>query len=183
MEESNPAPTPIAMGTQLRKANETDELTDETRYQSMVGSEMYAMLCTRPDLAYAISETSRFNAQPTKVHEAAVKRGLRYLNGTREDGITFSGSQSLKLSAFSDADWAGNQEDRRSISGFVAMINGAAISWSSKKQSSMATSSTEAEYMALSHAVKYSNNVSNSACSRHFPLECVLQPIDPVYIQ
>ena len=154
MKESKPAPTPIATGTQLQKATEFDELADTTIYQSMVGSEMYTMLCTRPDLAYAISQTSQFSATPTRIHESVVKRGFRYLNGTRMDGITFSGSKHLKLSAYSDADWAGNKEDRKSISGFLATINGAAISWSSKKQTSVATSSTEAEYMALSGAVK-----------------------------
>jgi hypothetical protein len=121
----------------------------------MVGSQMYAILCTRPDLAYAVQQTSQFSASPTKVHEAVVKRGLRYLNGSRNKGLTFSGGNgTLTLAVYSDADWAGNGEDRKSISGFIATINGAAISWSSRKQSSVATSSTEAEYMALRTAAK-----------------------------
>jgi Reverse transcriptase (RNA-dependent DNA polymerase) len=156
MEDSKPATTPIATGTQLLKAVETDELVHQTRYQSMVGSQMYAMLCTRLDFAFAIQQTSQFSAAPTKIHEAVIKRGLRYLNGSRNEGITFSGSKDgkLRLEAYSDADWAGDKENRRSISGFVATMNGAAISWSAKKQSSVATSPTEAEYMALSTVVK-----------------------------
>jgi hypothetical protein len=103
-----------------------------------------------------IQQTLQFSAALTKIHEAVVKRGLQYLNGSRNEGITFSGSKDgkLRLAAYSDADWAGDKENGRSISGFVATINGAAISWSAKKQGSVATSSTEVEYMALSTAVK-----------------------------
>jgi hypothetical protein len=113
------------------------------------------MLCTRPDLAYSISQISQFSSNPSTIHESAAKRVLRYLNGTRNFGITFDGSRGLILEGYSDADW-GAGEDRKSISGYVFTLAGGAISWSSKKQATIALSTTEAEYIALTQAAKES---------------------------
>jgi hypothetical protein len=145
--------TPIAIGTKLKKATTNDYLVDQKRYQSIVGSEMYPMLCTRPDIAYAISQVSQFNSVPTTEHEIVAKRILRYFNGTKDLGIRFDGASGLRLEAYSDSDW-GASEDRRSISGYIFILAGGAISWQSKKQSTVASSSTEGEYMALLQAVK-----------------------------
>jgi hypothetical protein len=114
---------------------------------------MYAMLATRPDLAQCIQQISQFSQKPTTMHEKAAKHALRYLNGTIDQGITYDGKQGLKLECWSDANWGG-EEKRESVSGFVFTIAGGAVSYSSKKQSSVALSSTESEYMALTHALK-----------------------------
>ena len=102
MEDCNPVSTPIATGTKLQQASIEDVLVDQQNYQSMVGSIMYAMLCTRPDLAYAISQLSQFNAKPTSIHETAAERVLRYLKATADLGITFE--KDLTLKGYSDAD-------------------------------------------------------------------------------
>ena len=87
------------------------------------------------------------------IHEKAAKQGLRYLNGTVHEGITYDGNLGLKLKCWSDASW-GAEEGRESVSGYVFTLAGGAISWSSKKQSSVAFSSTESKYIALLHALK-----------------------------
>jgi len=119
----------------------------------MVGSLMYAMLATRPDLAQTIQQISQFSQKPTRNHEKAVKHALRYLNRTINQGITYNGNLGMRLEFWSDANWGG-EEGRESVSGFVATLAGGAVTYSSKKQSSVALSSTESEYMALLHALK-----------------------------
>jgi hypothetical protein len=101
---------------------------------------MYAMLTTRPDLAQSIQQISQFSTKPTKTHEKAAKQGLRYLNGTMDEGIIFDSNLGLRLKGWSDANW-GAEEGRELVSGFVFILAGGAIIWSSKKQSSVALSS------------------------------------------
>ena len=155
MENSKPVATPIATGTKLTKATETDQIIDIKSYQSKIGSQMYAMLCTRPDIAYAVSQVSQFNASPTFTHDAVAQRVLQYLNESMNLGIEYNEEEGLVLRMYVDADW-GASENRRSIGGFIAILAGGAISWSCKKQGSVALSSTEAEYMALVQATKES---------------------------
>ena len=126
-------------------------------YQSAVGSLMYAMVATRPDIAFAVGNVSQFMANPGKAHWGAVKHIFRYLRGTTNDGLEFSGSnggQLSKLVGYSDADWAGNLDDRRSTTGYTFILGGASISWSSKRQPTVALSTTEAEYMASTQTTK-----------------------------
>src|SRR5579859_3429582 len=153
MQNSKPASTPLSSGARLTKATATEVLADQKEYQSMVGSLMYAMLTTRPDLAQTIQQISQFSQKPTKTHEKAAKHALRYLNGTINEGITYNGNLGMKLNFWSDANWGG-EEGRESVSGFVATMAGGAVTYSSKKQSSVALSSTESEYMAILHALK-----------------------------
>jgi hypothetical protein len=157
MENSAPVSTPMATGTKLCKSTDESTPADQKLYQSNVGSQMYDMLCTRPDLAFTISQISQFSTNPSTVHETAAKRSLRYLNlnGTRNFGITYDGSKGLILEAYCDADYGGG-EDRKSISGLLVNLCGGAIVWGSKKQTSTAVSSTESEYMALLLAAKES---------------------------
>jgi hypothetical protein len=155
MENSTPVATPIATGTRLVNATDNDEIIDAKPYQSMVGSQMYAMLCTRPDIAFAVSQVSQFNASPTSTHEVIARRILRYLKGSMDLGIEYSGKEGLVMKVFVDADW-GASENRRSIGGYIVILAGGAISWSCKKQGSVALSSTEAEYMALVQVLKES---------------------------
>src|SRR5205814_3443060 len=107
------------------------------------------------NLTYAISQISQFNNLPNKTHYAIAKRVLRYLKGTLHTGITFSGSLGLELELYCDADWA-DGENRKSISAYIVMLAGGAVSWRAKKQVTIASSSTEAEYMALLKATKES---------------------------
>jgi transposase InsO family protein len=129
----------------------TEEIRD---YQSVIGSLMYAVSATRPDLCFAVSFLSQFNHSPTIQHMQAAKRVLRYLNGTKTLGLYYPYGQSLDLVTFSDADYANCPTTRKSISGNIVQLSTATISWRSKKQKSVSTSTAEAEYQALSLAVK-----------------------------
>ena len=163
MHNSKPVATPIESGIQLSASDSENEkpTVDKTEYQAAVGSLMYAMLGTRPDLAYAVGLVSQFASNPSQQHWKAVKRIFRYLRGTTDFGITYGetphGLKQPELIGYSDADWA-SSHDRKSTGGFIfglggTLLNGA-ITWSSKRQSTVALSSTESEYMAVTQAVK-----------------------------
>ncbi|XP_045792016.1 secreted RxLR effector protein 161-like [Trifolium pratense] len=115
----------------------------------MVGCLMY-LLATRPDLAYFVCLVARYMDRPTELHFAALKRILRYLKGTLTDGIMYQSKagKSLELVGWSDSDYAGDLNDRKSTFGYVFMLGLVAISWSSKKQAIVTMSTTEAEYVA-----------------------------------
>ena len=120
---------------------------------------MYAMLGTRPDIAFAVTFLSQFNNNPGPQHWMAVKRVLRYLNGTMDYKLVYGGNDGKNISTptlvgYCDADWASNVDDRRSITGYVFLLAGGAISWQTKKQPTVALSSVEAEYMAATQATK-----------------------------
>ena len=151
----NPTTTPADPHIRLQKSEHNFEASqsEKKQYQSAVGSLMYAMLGTRPDIAYAVSKVSQYSTNPNPTHWTAVKRIFRYLAGTPNRGLYYVG-QGLG-SGYTDADWGGG-DDRKSIGGYTFLLNGSAISWNSKKQSTVALSSTEAEYMALTQAVKES---------------------------
>jgi hypothetical protein len=145
---------PLDPKTKLKKNVNKDEEMVKVPYQQAVGSLMYAMLCTRPDLAYPISVVSQHMANPSLEHWIAVKRIFRYLQGTLQFKLRFGGLSPQDVVGYCDADWAGDLEDRRSTTGFVFMIGGGAITWSSKRQPTIALSTTEAEYMASTQATK-----------------------------
>jgi len=151
MVECNPIGTPLEVGLQLVKANESD---DALPYSEAVGSIMYLMVGTRPDLAFAIGKLSRFVSCYGKEHWAAIKRVLRYVKGSMDKGLVFDKNSFCVLQGFSDADWAGLEEKRRSTTGFTFIFGGAAVSWGSKLQKTVALSTMEAEYMALCEASK-----------------------------
>lgn len=123
-------------------------------YRELIGSLMYLAVATRPDIAYAFGIVSRYHEKPTIVHEKAAKRILRYIKGTINYGIFFPSINNRKLIGFSDADYAGDMETRRSTSGFVFMYDHSIISWSSERQKSVSLSTTESEYIAASNAVR-----------------------------
>lgn len=119
-------------------------------YRSLVGSLQYLIL-TRPELSFAVNSVCQHMHNPLEYcHFTAVKRILRYVKGTLDLGLAFSKS-SLTLSAFSDADWAGSAIDRRSTGGYCVFLGSNLLSWSAKKQATMARSSTEADYKALAN--------------------------------
>ena len=150
--------TPLDANTRLSKSMspKSHEEADEMKgvpYQSAVGSLMYAMLGTRPDIGYAVGAVSQFSSDPGRGHWTAVKRIFRYLKRTKDYALQFKGSAGA-LIGYSDADWAGNPDDRRSTTGYAFIIAGGSVSWGSKKQSTVALSTTEAEYMAITQATK-----------------------------
>ena len=152
--DSPPQKTPMNTG-RLEPAGEDycAEPEFKTQYQSAVGTLMYAMLGTRPDIAYAVSSVSRYAANPTPAHMAAVKRIFSYLRGTIDLQLTFRG-ELTDLVGYSDSDWGGDPATHRSTAGFVFNIGSGAISWSSKRQPTIALSTCEAEYQAQTQAAK-----------------------------
>eukprot|EP00873_Tetraselmis_striata_P023102 jgi/Tetstr1/443366/TSEL_031381.t1 len=144
--------TPAEVGADVPGSNKP--LAAEMPYQALVGSLLYAMVATRPDIAEAVSKLCRVIAKPEERHWQAAKRVLRYLKGTKTLGLTFSGGKADGLlHGYCDADWAGDVVSRRSTTGFVFMLCGAAVSWKSQLQATVALSTAEAEYMALCAAV------------------------------
>ncbi|XP_035211735.1 secreted RxLR effector protein 161-like [Stegodyphus dumicola] len=121
---------------------------------NLIGLLMYLSVATRPDITYDVNFSSQFN-NPGKEHWHAAKRIIRYLKGTQDQGLIYT-KTGKPLIAFVDADWTSNVNDRKSYTGFVYILSGSAITWESRKQRSVALSSTEAEYsyMALSEAAK-----------------------------
>jgi hypothetical protein len=156
MGDCKPILTPTDPNSKLTKPDQDIEGASSSvnfPYQSLVGSLMYLATCTRPDLAYCVSMLSQFNTCYQKPHVEAAKRALRYLQKTKLLGLSYGGGSNV-LIGYVDADWAGNSVDRRSYTGYAFCLGGAAISWEARKQRTVALSSTEAEYMALSDGAK-----------------------------
>ena len=122
-------------------------------YKSAIGSLMYAMLSTRPDLVFAINSVSQHMATPGWNHWMAVKKIMSYLKGTVQMKLQLGG-QNIKLVGFCDADWAGDVNDRRSTTGYAFIFGDGVVLWSSKRQLTMALSITKAKYMAASHCTR-----------------------------
>jgi hypothetical protein len=131
MEEYKPVGTPMVTGCKLSKFVDTKDV-DQTVYRSMIGSLLYAT-ATRPDIMHAVCQVGRFQASPKTSHLLAVKRIFRYLKGTREYGLWYPTGNQLDLYAFTDADWAGCVDDRKSTIGATFFLGGCLVSWSSKK--------------------------------------------------
>jgi hypothetical protein len=113
---------------------------------------MHLMVCTRPDIAFIVSTLSKYNNEPREIHWQAVKRVLRYIKGTKNCKLTLGGEDNkLVLRGYCDADWASSdKQGRRSVTGYVFLLGNGAISWSSRRQPTVAISTAEAEYMSLS---------------------------------
>lgn len=145
MEKCKAVHNPMVSGSRLSKEG-SGELVDATTYKQMVGSLMY-LTATRPDLMFVVCLISRFMEKPTQLHLQAAKRILRYLRGTIELGIQYKKGVEEKLFAFTDSDYAGDLDDRKSTSGYVFMLGSRAVSWSSKKQPVVTLSTTEVEFI------------------------------------
>ncbi|WCJ18000.1 Transposon Ty1-LR1 Gag-Pol polyprotein [Euphorbia peplus] len=160
MSNAKPVSTPLANHFQLSEEDcpktdkEIEEMT-KVPYASAVGCLMYAMVCTRPDLAHAVSQVCKYMSKPGKRHWEAVKWIFRYLRGTVGHGLMFGGQHGDPLvEGYVDADYAGDLDNRRSTTGYVFTLGGGPICWRSTLQSTVALSTTEAEYMALAEAAK-----------------------------
>jgi hypothetical protein len=146
MDDSKPLSTLISMTTTL-DVDEDGELVDHKEYWSMIGSLLY-LTVTRPDIQFFVCLCARFQASPRTSHWQAVKRIFRYLRYTPELGLWYSASSSLSRLGFSDADFVGCRVDRKSTSGTCLFLGSSLVSWFSRKQSSVAQSTTKAEYVA-----------------------------------
>jgi histone deacetylase 1/2 len=150
MDGAKPVSTPFSPGDPLSKFM-GNPMADPHLYRSVVGALQYATI-TRPDITYAVNKASQFMHSPTDEHWNGVKRILRYLKGTLHFGLHISSTSSFELHAYSDADWAGCPDDRRSTSGFCVFLGSNLLSWGSKKQSTVSRSTTEAEYRSMASA-------------------------------
>ena len=177
---AHPSPVPLCQKLcTLPEAppNSLPDIADDDvkiHYQRLVGSLLYLALCTRPDIVYATMALGQYNANPTCAHLLAAKGVLRYLLGTIDYGLKYNFTQTPvgapasaiipNNCAFTDADWASDEHDRRSISGFALFLFSALVAWSAVKQRTTALSSTEAEYMALVHIT---NSEAVTSRSKH----------------
>jgi hypothetical protein len=118
----------------------------------MIGNLIYLMTCSRPDICYSVSILSRYKQQPRDLHW--IKRLLRYIVFTKHYSLTYSKSSSVGITGYTDSDYVSSIEDRKSISGYVFKYGDCSISWNSSKQKTADLSSTEAEYVALTNAIK-----------------------------
>ena len=163
IQECKPVKVPIHVDVKLfvdqcPKTHEEEEDMSHVPYASAVGSLMYAMVCTRPDIAHAVGVLNRFISKPGKEIWTGVKEVLRYLRGTSDYCLCYQGSSGLErvldIHGFLDADSAGDLDCRRSTSRYVFNMFGGAISWMRKRQVVVALSTTEVEYMASTHVSK-----------------------------
>ena len=152
MKDCKPAVTPTVPDS--TKTAEANKMVDKGEYLSMVGSLIYLAVISRPDIAYAVSKVGQYMADPKPEHLTAVKRIFRYLKKEPSVSLHYEKGGNLKVIGYVDSDWAGDSVTRKSTTGFIFMLAGAAISWSSKKQTVVALSSTEAEYMAACTATQ-----------------------------
>lgn len=150
MHDARPVSTPV------ESVQSTSGRSNEIKfpYREAVGSLMYLAIATRPDIAFAVSYVSRFLDSFNEHHVTAVKRIFKYLRGTDELGIEFVKETNVFLNCYTDSDYAGDPATRRSTSGYVIMLSGGPITWSSRKQSTIALSTTEAEYISACEGVK-----------------------------
>ena len=153
MSDCKAVATPMEPGTVFQKRSENEVSCDKQMYQQAVGCLTYAATSTRPDICVALGVLSQYMSDPSESHWCGIKRLLRYLRGTLDYGLVFSPGDGV-LVGFSDADWAGDLDTRRSTSGYVFKVGNSTVSWCSKKQKTVAKSTTEAEYVALSMAVQ-----------------------------
>ena len=152
-----PLHMPINPNTHLSKdqSPSTPQQSDNMKkvpYREAIRSLMYATIGTHPDIAYTVTTLSQYLQNPGRPHWEQAKHTVRYLKGTHDLELKFGPSGGIK--GFTDANWANDTDDRHSICGYIFLLNGGAISWSSKKQSVVALLSTEAEYIGVTHAAK-----------------------------
>ena len=150
--------TPLHHSQQLVKEGEPLEWEGKSNpYAELIGSLLYLSNCTRPDISHAAGMLARFSSAPTVEHMQVAKGVVRYLAGTQQFGLVYQqciNRSSSRVRGYGDADYAGCKDTRRSTIGYVFMLNGGAISWCSRRQAVVATSTAEAEYIAAAATVK-----------------------------
>jgi hypothetical protein len=140
------------METKLKLLVDTSsDLIDATLYRQIIGSLMY-LTNTKPYICFAVNTLSQFLVEPRHVHLVAAKHVMRYLKGTLDFGLRYDGDHDFTLSGYTDSDWAGSVSDRKNTSGCYFSLGSTVISWQSRKQSSIALSTGEAEYIVVCSA-------------------------------
>jgi hypothetical protein len=166
MDKSKATHVPLAKSDKFSEAQcpknqlESDEMKD-IPYASAVGSLMYAQVCTRPDLAFATGMFGRYQKNPEKVHWVGVRKALRYCQGTKDFMLTYRRSDNLEVVGYTDANFAGCVDSRKSTSGYIYTLAGGAISWKSSKQSLVAASTMQAEFVACYEATGQAVRLKN----------------------
>ncbi|XP_052483025.1 secreted RxLR effector protein 161-like [Gossypium raimondii] len=148
MAHCNPVSTPMEPGVKLSKFDR-GERVDPRKYRSLVGS-LHYLTCIRPDISLSVGIVSRFMEEPVYSHWKALKRILRYIQGTVSLGLFYSNMEDYKLIGYSDSDWCGDLDNRKSTLGYVFFLGNTAFTWLSKKQPIVTLSTREAEYVAAS---------------------------------
>jgi hypothetical protein len=160
--------TPVDTSSKL--SSDGEPFSDAPLYRRLAGALQYLTL-TRPELSYAVQQACLFMHDPRVPHYNHVKRILRYLKGTLDHGLHINNSSPTTLTAYSDADWAGCPDTRRSTSGYCVFLGNNLISWSSKRQITVSRSSAEAEYRAVAHAVAETVWLHQLLTELHRPLQ------------
>jgi hypothetical protein len=162
LEHSKSYSTPMEVGSRLTSKESSEAAANATAYRSIVGGLLYAATLTRPDITYATKVVSRFMSEPKSTHLKAAKRIVQYLKGNNTFALKYHKTgESLKITAYSDADFAGDVSTRKSTTGYIVLINNQPVSWRSAKQTSVSTSTVEAEYLAASLTAKESMWIKN----------------------
>ncbi|XP_057965280.1 secreted RxLR effector protein 161-like [Malania oleifera] len=158
--------TPILKGNKfnlsqcLKNILEKEEM-ENIPYASAVGSLMYAQVCIRPDIAFAVGMLGRYQSNPGMDHWKPAKKVMRYLQGTKDYMLTYKHVDDLEVVVYTDLDFAGCQVSKKSTSGYVFMLAGGAISWKSIKQTIIASSTMEAEFIACFEATSQAKWLKN----------------------
>ncbi|KAL0282476.1 UNVERIFIED_CONTAM: Retrovirus-related Pol polyprotein from transposon TNT 1-94, partial [Sesamum angustifolium] len=147
--DSPPTKTPVDLNIHLAKNK--GELECQIEYSRIIGSLMYIINCTRPDIAYAVNKLSRFTSNPSKDHWKGLIRILRYLKYTSNYGLHYT-RYPVVLEGYSDANWISDSKDTKPTSGYVFTIGGGAVSWKSSKQTCIVRSTMKSEFIALDKA-------------------------------
>ncbi|XP_021995350.1 uncharacterized mitochondrial protein AtMg00810-like [Helianthus annuus] len=163
-----PCATPCDTNSKL-SASDGELIADATLYRSLAGALQY-LTFTRPDITYAVQQICLFMHAPREPHFAFLKRILGYLQGTITHGLRLSATSSTSLTAYSDADWGGCPDSRRSTSGYCVFLGDNLISWSSKRQHTISRSSAEAEYRGVANAVAEASWLRNLLLELHVPI-------------
>jgi len=168
MTECKPCSTPVDTNSKVAAA-EGASVSDATDFRSLAGALQY-LTFTRPDIAYAVQQVCLHMHDPREPHLAALKRILRYVQGTLHLGLLLRPTTSTDLVVYTDADWAGCPDTRRSTSGYAVFLGDNLVSWSSKRQNTVSRSSAEAEYRAVANGVAEATWLRQLLLELHAPL-------------
>ena len=167
MADCKPCATPVDINPKL--SADGDPISDATDYRSLAGALQY-LTFTRPDIAYAVQQVCLHMHDPREPHLVALKRILRYVRGTLDLGLHIRASSQSDLVVYSDADWAGCPDTRKSTSGYAVFLGDNLVSWSSKRQNTVSRSSVGAEYRAVANAVAEASWLRQLLSELHTPL-------------
>lgn len=175
MKECNPCATPVDLKQKLSD-KEGSPVKDPTQYRSLAGALQY-LTFTRPDISYAVQQICLFMHDPREPHLAALRRIVQYLQGIKQHGLQLLKHQKMNMTAYSDADWGGCPDTRRSTSGFCIYLGDNLVSWSAKRQPTVSRSSAAAEYKGVANAVAETCWIRNLLLE----MDCPLQKATLVY--